>query len=383
MQKMTAWKFHVLSSQLKSKRLQLAQGMLLCPRELGTLVPLLLSSGKRRRFDVEALNTLLYSTFEKVHLLYGHGKIHISVDMNMELRHLRYFIAVAEEGHITRAAERLGMQQPPLSQRIKAIERELDVQLFRRKARGVELTDAGRAFLDNARATLAHLDHTFEATRRTARGEQGRIRVGVTPTSPFHPFVPRIIRAFREAYPLVFLRLEERLGNELIEQLRNERIDVAFIRSPLADPGLAVTPLVEEPMLVALPRAHPLARGSGGNEPGLSLKRLARETFIVYGPPGTAFHDLTMAACRAAGFSPRVGQEAPRMTSSLNLVAVGLGISLVPASLQHVHMDGVVYCRLKGPNQPKAILNLASRRGDPSAVVRHFLNLVREAAKKQ
>jgi len=113
------------------------------------------------------------------------------------------------------------------------------------------------------------------------------------------------------------------------------------------------------------------------------LKRLARETFIVYGPPGTAFHDLTMAACRAAGFSPRVGQEAPRMTSSLNLVAVGLGISLVPASLQHVHMDGVVYCRLKGPNQPKAILNLASRRGDPSAVVRHFLNLVREAAKKQ
>ena len=183
----------------------------------------------------------------------------------MELRHLRYFIAVAEEGHITRAAERLGMQQPPLSQRIKAIERELDVQLFRRKARGVELTEAGRAFLDNARAMLAHFDHTFETTRRTARGEQGRICVGVTPTSPFHPFVPRVIRAFREAYPLVFLRLEERLGNELVEQLRNEQIDVAFIRTPVADPeGLVVHPLLEEPMLVALPSGHALARSSGG-----------------------------------------------------------------------------------------------------------------------
>src|SRR5215468_11892221 len=109
----------------------------------------------------------------------------------MELRHLRYFIAVAEEEHVTRAAERLGMQQPPLSQRIKAMERELDVQLFHRRARGVELTDAGRAFLDNARAVLARLDHTFETTRRTARGEQGRISIGIVPASPFHPLVPQ------------------------------------------------------------------------------------------------------------------------------------------------------------------------------------------------
>jgi DNA-binding transcriptional LysR family regulator len=304
------------------------------------------------------------------------------MDMEMELRHLRYFIAVAEEEHITRAAERLGMQQPPLSQRIKAIERELDVQLFRRKARGVELTDAGRVFLDNARAMLALFDHTFEATRRTARGEQGRICVGVTPTSPFHPFVPRVIRAFREAFPLVSLRLEERLGNELIDQLRNEQIDAAFIRTPPADPdGLVISPLLQEPMLVALPSGHALAQSSGGGEIVISLKRLARETFIFYGPPGSGFYDVTMAACRAAGFSPRVGQETPRVTSTLNLVATGLGISLVPASLQHMHLDGVVYCRLKGPAQPKAILNLASRRGDPSAVVGHFLNLVRQAVK--
>jgi len=303
--------------------------------------------------------------------------------MAVELRHLRYFIAVAEERHITRAAERLGIQQPPLSQRIKAIERELDVQLFRRKPRGVELTEAGRAFLDNARALLAHFDHTFETTRRTARGEQGRISVGVTPTSPFHPFVPRVVRAFRESYPQVFLRLEERLGHELVEQLRNEHIDVAFIRTPVADPeGLVVHSLIEEPILVALPSGHALAR-SGSSASAVSLQRLARETFILYGPPGTAFYDLTMAACRAAGFNPRVGQETPRMTSSLNLVAVGLGICLVPASLQQMHMDGVTYCRLKGPVQPKAILNLASRRGDPSAVVRNFLNLVRVAATKK
>ena len=303
--------------------------------------------------------------------------------MAVELRHLRYFIAVAEEGHITRAAERLGIQQPPLSQRIKAIERELDVQLFRRKPRGVELTEAGRAFLDNARSLLSHFDHTFETTRRTARGEQGRISVGVTPTSPFHPFVPRVVRAFRESYPQVFLRLEERLGHELVEQLRNEHIDVAFIRTPVADPeGLVVHPVIEEPILVALPSGHALVRRGGGTS-AVSLQRLARETFILYGPPGTAFYDLTMAACRAAGFNPRVGQETPRMTSSLNLVAVGLGICLVPASLQQMHMEGVTYCRLKGPVQPKAILNLASRRGDPSAVVRNFLNLVRAAATKK
>ena len=303
--------------------------------------------------------------------------------MALELRHLRYFIAVAEEGHITRAAERLGIQQPPLSQRIKAIERELDVQLFRRKPRGVELTEAGRAFLDNARSLLSHFDHTFETTRRTARGEQGRISVGVTPTSPFHPFVPRVVRAFRESYPQVFLRLEERLGHELVEQLRNEHIDVAFIRTPVADPeGLVVHPVIEEPILVALPSGHALVRRGGGTS-AVSLQRLARETFILYGPPGTAFYDLTMAACRAAGFNPRVGQETPRMTSSLNLVAVGLGICLVPASLQQMHMEGVTYCRLKGPVQPKAILNLASRRGDPSAVVRNFLNLVRAAATKK
>ena len=296
----------------------------------------------------------------------------------MELRHLRYFIAVAEEEHITRAAERLGIQQPPLSQQIKAIERELDVQLFHRKARGVELTDAGRALLDDARAIIAHLDRATQTTRRTARGEQGRICVGIAPTAPFHPVVPRAIRAFREAFPLVSVTLEEALSDEVFERMRTDRMDVAFIRTSVADPDdFVISPLLEEAMLAALPSGHALAQGDGA----LSLKRLGGETFILYGPPGTGIYDRTVAACRAAGFSPRIGQQAPRITSTLGLVAAGLGISLVPACMQRMNMDGVAYRRLKGPAQPKAVLNLASRRGDASAVVRQFLSLVKRAAK--
>ena len=300
----------------------------------------------------------------------------------MELRHLRYFIAVAEEGHVTRAAERLGMLQPPLSQRIKAIERELDVQLFYRQARGVQLTDAGRAFLINARAVLAQLDRTFETTRRTARGEEGQISVGIVPTSAFHPFVPRAIREFREAYPLVSLRLEERLGEELLGMLRNEQIDAAFTRTRVADPGgLTISPLLQESMVVALPSAHELVR-DGADQQALALKDLARETFVFYRSVGAGLREVSISACRSAGFTPRIGQEAPRVMSALSFVAVGLGISLVPASLQHTYMDGVVYRRLKGSVQPTAPLDLATRRADPSAAVRNFVTLVKQAAKR-
>ena len=209
----------------------------------------------------------------------------------MELRHLRYFIAVAEEGHVTRAAERLGMQQPPLSQRIKAMERELDVQLFHRRARGVELTDAGRAFFNNARAVLAQLDHTFELNSahgaRRGRPYQHRDRAR---RAPFIPSCRSAIRAFREAYPQVSLQLEERLGGELLELLGSEQIDVAFIRTPHTNQEeFVINRLLEEPMLVALPAAHALARSGVEGESPLLLKRLARETFIFYGPLGRAF----------------------------------------------------------------------------------------------
>lgn len=300
----------------------------------------------------------------------------------MELRHLRYFIAVAEEKHMTRAAQRLGIQQPPLSMQIRALERELDVQLFRRKPRGMDLTDAGVAFLDRARAILDQVDHAFATTRRTARGEQGRVVVGFTSSAPFHPFVPRVIRAFREMSPLVSLVLEESGSSELVQGLNNEEIDAAFIRSPVADVlGLTVRPLLEEKMLVALPAGHSLA-GSGSNRtPPLPLAALANETFILYKRPGgPGLYDTIITACRGAGFSPRVGQEAPRIISTLNLVAAGLGVSLVPESLRRLQMDGVVYRRLSDNSQLTAPLILACRGGENAAAVQRFIDLVRSTA---
>jgi len=295
----------------------------------------------------------------------------------MELRHLRYFIAVAEEQHVTRAAERLGMQQPPLSQQIRALERELDVQLFRRKPRGVELTDAGSAFLADARAILSHVDHAFATTKRAARGEQGEVAVGFTSSAPFHPFVPRIIRAYRDAFPGVLLTLEEGGTTELIDDLRDERIDAAFIRTAIAkQEGIAVSTLLREAMVLALPRGHVLSRRKGA----VALRELAGETFIVYRrPSGPGLYDVILAACKAAGFSPRIGQEAPRIVSTLNLVAAGLGISLVPESLQRMRMDGVLFRPLTGAAQPSAPLYLASRRSETSASVRRFLELVRRS----
>ena len=297
----------------------------------------------------------------------------------MELRHLRYFIAVAEERHITRAAERLGMQQPPLSQQIRALERELDVQLFRRLPRGVELTNAGAALLADARAILSHIDHAFATTKRTARGEQGQVAVGFTSSAPFNPFVPRIIRAYREAFPLVSLTLEEGGTTELIDDLRNERIDAAFIRTAIANQeGIVVSTLLQEPMVLALPGGHILSRRKGA----LALRALAGETFIVYRRrSGPGLYDAILAACNAAGFSPQIGQEAPRIVSTLNLVAAGFGISLVPQSLQRMSMDGVVFRRLIGSPQPRAPLYLASRRGETSASVRRFLELVRRSGR--
>jgi DNA-binding transcriptional LysR family regulator len=293
----------------------------------------------------------------------------------MELRHLRYFIAVAEEGHVTRAAERLGMQQPPLSQQIRALERELDVQLFRRRPRGMALTDAGSTLLSEARAILAHIDHASAAAKRTARGEQGRIAVGFTSSTPFHPVVPRLIRSYRDAFPLVALTLEEGGTMDLVDDLRDERIDVAFVRTAITDlEGLVVSPLLKEAMMLALPRAHRLAR----HTKGVSLRALAEETFIVYRRHnGPGLYDAILSACNASGFSPHIGQEAPRIVSTLNLVAAGLGISLVPESLQRMRMDGVVFRRIGDAAKPMAPLYLVCRRGDTSPPVRRFLELVK------
>jgi DNA-binding transcriptional LysR family regulator len=306
--------------------------------------------------------------------------------MAMELRHLRYVVAVAEQGHITRASEQLKMQQPPLSRQIKAIEQELGVQLFRRKPRGVELTDAGRAFLNGARLIFATLDTTVETTRRTARGEQGRISMGCTNAAALNSLVAFIIRKFREAFPLVSVTLVEDHSGNLIERVRNNQIDIAFIRTPIADPEqLTVDSLQNEPEVIALPRGHALARDSSRGDVALSLKDLASETFLAFGGPNGA---LTMqgssliAACENAGFTPRVSSVVSNSLPRLNLVAAGYGIAVVPASVQRVSIEGVVYRHLKNAPQLRSPLNLVSRRGDVSAVVRQFLRLARRTAKK-
>ena len=207
----------------------------------------------------------------------------------------------------------------------------------------------------------------------------------MTSTSSFHPLVARSIRAFSEACPKVSLTLEESLSNELLEGLRRERMDVAFIRTAPADAeGLAIQPLLEEAMVAALPSSHPLAKDTKGAIP---LRRLAPETFILYGPPGTGMYDTIIAACHGAGFNPNVGnlgastQQGPRIGSTLSLVAAGLGVTFVPSSLQRMNIEGVAYRRVKGTRPPTARLSLATRRGDPSATVKQFVAMVRSTAK--
>ena len=175
-------------------------------------------------------------------------------------------------------------------------------------------TEAGRVLLDRARATNAQYDGAFEATRSAARGEQGRLCIGVTPTAPFHPFVPFVVRAFRLAFPRVALTLDECLRKEALERLRDDQTDVAFMRAAVDElQNLFINSLLTEPMVVALPSDHALARGGRGMP--IALKDLADETFIIYARQlGPAFYETTMAACLKAGFSPRLGQEAPRIT---------------------------------------------------------------------
>jgi DNA-binding transcriptional LysR family regulator len=302
----------------------------------------------------------------------------------MELKQLRYMIAVAEERNVTRAAERLDIHPPQLSRLIKAIEHEVDAQLFHRKARGVELTDAGRAFVESARAVLAQVDHTFETTRRTARGECGSISVGYSSSIAFHPLVPRIVREFRRAFPQVTVSLLEGTGGDsLVESIRLDQIDVAFMRNATSNPeGIDIVMLLEEPMVAAVPSGHALIRRRNSRALPLPLKALATETFLL-GPPASqaATGDAFVAACRTAGFSPRVGQSVPTIMSRLNLIAAGLGLALVPASLQHIKIEGVAFRQLRGVSHLRTPLRLASRRGDASPAVRQFLKLTKQAVR--
>ena len=301
------------------------------------------------------------------------------IRMALELTDLRYFVAVAEEGHVTRAAERLGMQQPPLSTRIKLLESKLDIQLFRRKARGMELTEAGRSLFQDTKDLLARLDEAVASSRSVARGQQGALRIGIAPTAPFHPFVPRSIRAFRAAHPKIALTISEGLSNDVQRELTQKQSDVAFVRiARLSDEQLSVDLLFDEPLIAALPKAHRLVRER--RDPLPSLESLRTDAFVLYGPPGTGLYDETVRACARAGFVPTIGQHAPRITSTLGFVAAGMGVALVPASMRHVKVDGVAYRRLPASVNAKAVLGLATRRHDASAAVQNFVRLVKQSA---
>lgn len=303
--------------------------------------------------------------------------------MAIDIRQMRYFLAVASERHITRAAERLNIQQPYLSQLINGMEKEIGARLFHRRPRGVDLTAPGQVFYEHVKITLAEYDRAIQSTKRAARGEEGRITVGVMPTAPFHPFVPSVIRAFRAAHPHVSLTLDECLRQEALDRLRRDDMDVAFMRTPQTEfEGLTVKPLLSEPMLVALPAGHRLSGVRSGQD-ALGLKDLAAETFIIFArEKGPAMYDATISACLKAGFSPMPGQEAPRITSALNLVAAGLGICIVPQSMRRMALDGISYRSLEGPELPTAVLNLCFRRGEAAPVVRRFIDLVSQSAKQ-
>lgn len=295
-----------------------------------------------------------------------------------ELRQLRAFVAIAEEGHITRAAERLGMQQPPLTRLLQGLEHELGVELVQRLPRGVRPTAAGLALLEEARALLARSDGLAEVGR-AARGETGRLAVGFTSSAALHPFVPGVLRMFRQQVPGVAVALEEAGTGELMDALLQERLDAAFVRSPLhGSQGLQAVPILEEPMLLALPAGHALARPLRRPVP---LPQLASEDFVLYRRRvGQGLYDAILKACLEAGFSPRVVQEAPRMTATLSLVSAGLGLSIVPASMQRLRSDGIAYRTLSQCPGLAAPLHLATRVGDASAVLRRFQDLVATAA---
>src|ERR1700679_1820771 len=280
----------------------------------------------------------------------------------MELRHIRYFLAVAEERNFTRAAARVGIGQPPLSQQIKDLEAEVGAALFHRIPQGAELTDAGRAFLDHVRAIPLQAERAIRAARRAARGEIGSLRVGYTGSAPFNPIVTGAIRAFKRAYPDVDLSLEESNTAHLIAGLQERLLDTVFLRSEdLGSNDLHLHPLSEEPMLVALPAGHPAAGSSR-----VDLRQLRDEPLIV--PPRAAGQTLfatASATCRGAGFEPLLGQPAPQMGTVVNLVAAELGYALVPASFRQVQVTGVAYREIEGQN-PIAPLALASRRGETS-----------------
>lgn len=264
----------------------------------------------------------------------------------IELRHLRYFTAVAEELHFGRAAERLGIAQPPLSQQIKSLETLVGYALFERRPQ-VRLTTAGEALLEVARRTLAQVEEGLELTRRAGRGEAGRITVGFA-ASILTTALPEILRTYREQFPGIELRLRELSSAAQAEALADGSIDVGFVREAVTQSSdLVCEPILREEFVAVLPPAHPL-----GEHKELPLNDIAEEPFVHFPRAvAPALFDQIADACGRAGFRPRVVQEAQEWLTILGLVEAGLGVSLVPASFCRLRWGGVQYRPLAPPRE--------------------------------
>lgn len=276
----------------------------------------------------------------------------------MELRHLRYFLAVAEQRSFTRAAEKVGIGQPPLSMQIKDLEAEIGGALFLRTSHGVELSEVGRVFLPHAQKAVDDAEQALRAAQQAASGEVGLLRMGFTSSAVFHPVVSHALQQFRERHRKLEIFLSEGITEQLLADIAASQLDAAFVRivtTPSAE--LGVVELPAEKLKVALPRSHPLARRKS-----LHLQDLAGENFImVPRGKGSALYDNIFSACQAAGFDPQVIQLAPQLTSAINLVAAGLGISIVPEAIEQVQLAQVRYIDIREP-APRAQLSLAYHR---------------------
>jgi DNA-binding transcriptional LysR family regulator len=290
----------------------------------------------------------------------------------MELRHLHYFVAVAEELHFGRAAERLQMAQPPLSQQIRQLEDELGVQLFYRTKRHVQITEAGYVFLQEARQTLTQAEQAIAAARKASRGELGRLVIGFV-GSATSDILPTLIRAFHERYPEVELHLRELTTAQQLRAFRDERIHVGILRPPIHDDTLRIETVFKEPLIVALPERHPLS-----SQEQIPIEALTREHFILFPrQQGSGLYDQIISLCQRAGFSPQIMQEAIQMQTILGLVASGLGISLVPASTQHLRNTGLIYRELQ-TSTAYVEMALAWSKEATSPVLDTFLRTARE-----
>jgi DNA-binding transcriptional LysR family regulator len=296
--------------------------------------------------------------------------------MNLDLRQLRYFVAVAEELHFGRAAARLHMTQPPLSQTIQALEELLGAALFLRTRRSVELTPAGQALLPEARRMLAHAAEMPELVRAAAAGESGRLSLAFV-SSADYSVLPPFLRSYRAHYPQVHIVLQEATSDLQIEDLLHNRIDAGLLIPPLPEKARAeldYLKVLDEPLILAAPAGLDALRGAGP----VWLKDLPRLPLIIFPRPiSPALHDAILACFRAAGITPEIGQQAIQMQTIVSLVSAGMGLALVPQSVSNLMRPGVEYRALRDPS-PQVETGLAWRRDNRSPVLLGFLDLLRK-----